>query len=308
MRTRKEPRSVDQFSIASDGDAKRRIALSNLCEKTRLQQSSPLFEKLSKLPLFDLNVGPREVVASFDPKHNGKRFRNLMKSKVRGIKVSEIAYNQHHFRYVLEKMGIPNADQLLEPQDPQNVAAMVKLLRILEEVVDFPFQDLNPIWSSQILEIKIICEISKRLSSFFWNDKASLTETATNFSCLSHLNFFLFIKNGTSFIPSQLFHDVQAMVKEFFFTPAKMQVYFPDRPFFTFQLGDDSLENFFGRLRTLTHDHSLDLVQFEERVQACLQTESIFSEHPEWSKPQKLTSSLDHWNTHSWQGDVSTKM
>ena len=57
---------------------------------------------------------------------------------------------------------------------------------------------------------------------------------------------FTFSEVHGTFIPSQLYQDLQVMVKNIFFCVAKMKRDNPDGKFFIYQLGTDWLEWIFG--------------------------------------------------------------
>ena len=66
------------MSIASDGEARRGVALNILTMQSPLATTSPLFRHLGSLRLFNLHCGKLGVTADKDHKHVIKRIRNLL--------------------------------------------------------------------------------------------------------------------------------------------------------------------------------------------------------------------------------------
>jgi hypothetical protein len=60
------------WSICTDGDAKRRRALFQLCMTSTLPESSDLFRKIGHLPLLNLCCGPTLITHDGDYKHEEK--------------------------------------------------------------------------------------------------------------------------------------------------------------------------------------------------------------------------------------------
>lgn len=65
-------------------------------------------------------------------------------------------------------------------------------------------------------------------------------------------------RHGTRLMPSQLYHDEQALIKCSFVTAAKLQRDFPGTNYHIYQDGTDRQEVMHGRVRSLTNNRSVD--------------------------------------------------
>lgn len=65
------------WSICTDGDAKRRRALFQLCMTSTLPESSDLFRLIGHLPLLNLCCGPTQITHDGDYKHEEKSELNM---------------------------------------------------------------------------------------------------------------------------------------------------------------------------------------------------------------------------------------
>ena len=104
-------------------------------------------------------------------------------------------------------------------------------------------------------------------------------------------------------MPSQLYHDEQASIKCSFVTAAKLQRDFPGTNYHIYQDGTDRQEVMHGRVRSLTHNRSVDQGSLVDRLSAVAQMATVFEKHPSWdrgSRRQRATS--DHANVRSTTG------
>lgn len=128
------------YAMGSDGDSRRRRALINITLKNTLSSSSPIYELLSSLSLFNLRCGEDDITCDFDWKHILKRFRNTdLRAKgfsIDGVPITTSVIKAH---LVGNGMSPLAADILLAPNDRQDVVLMIKLLQQLRY---FPPQNL----------------------------------------------------------------------------------------------------------------------------------------------------------------------
>jgi hypothetical protein len=201
-----------------------------------------------------------------------------------------------HHELFLDLSGCPNTTALLNPHDAMNVMSAINLGHALAAVssldpaqlADQPL--LVPLWRAEC----ILGELFKCLWGIY-DVNASLTVQLTGLSQLAHMLAFLYEGTGsrTKFLPAQLYHDMQAMVKNAFFTVAKVKQQFPDTPVYLFQLGDNAVEEMFSTLRTLTHQRNMDIVELGQNITVLLQLYEVYSRHPEWYKQRKHLSPRD---------------
>jgi hypothetical protein len=144
----------------------------------------------------------------------------------------------------------------------------------------------------------------------FTDPTQSLSEQLESLAMTTHLIFVLYHNHGTSFISGQLFHDLQAMIKNLYFCIAKQQILDPFAPFYLSHLGSDRLEILFGTIRTLIHDRNVDALQLADRLTAAFDIVEILGKYPEWDQGHRRlklqgAEGVDHVNPASWIGDVS---
>ncbi|EUC53531.1 hypothetical protein RSOL_009280, partial [Rhizoctonia solani AG-3 Rhs1AP] len=137
----------------------------------------------------------------------------------------------------------------------------------------------------------------------------SLSQQVVCLAKCAFLLFALFRLDGTRFITTQLYYDIQTTIKTAIFSIAKAQILDPMQPFYLIHLGTDRLENLFGIYRTASHDRNLDILQLVERSSAAQEIDNILAQYPEYDrKPYRLSlegaSGVDHLNPRSWLGDV----
>lgn len=93
--------NIRLYSIATDGDPKRHVALAKITLARDLAES-PLYEYLGELPLFNKQCGPNDIVSDYDYKHEWKRVVGTL-IRQKGIMVlgSEINVQvlEHHLTH-----------------------------------------------------------------------------------------------------------------------------------------------------------------------------------------------------------------
>ena len=87
------------------------------------------------MPLFDLNFVDGKRAMYFDDKHNGKRMRTAIISDTRGSKIDGTVISKDQLKYVFNMVGIKNISSLVDPNDRQNVAAVLRLFEALGKSV-----------------------------------------------------------------------------------------------------------------------------------------------------------------------------
>ena len=129
--------------VATDGDAKRRLAFDQIFRISN--PSSTISNMLVQLPLMDI---ANDVLVHFDDKHVIKRFREVLKSFSRGLVVCKVKITGAVHKTFLKKLNLPNIDQLLHPEDSQNVPLAVSLLKAVAQLSTFigtltPSEEVN---------------------------------------------------------------------------------------------------------------------------------------------------------------------
>ena len=137
----------------------------------------------------------------------------------------------------------------------------------------------------------------------------SLKQQLIALSTSAHCLFVRFRKHGIKACPSQLYHDVQALVQPLFLNTAKMQIWYPQQPFYLFQSGTDRAERSFGNARTLNHNRGFTALQLVRSLSISRRICITLNRHPEWDRGSKrLNTIVDHVNAKSWRGCVMVRM
>ncbi|KDN34835.1 hypothetical protein RSAG8_12105, partial [Rhizoctonia solani AG-8 WAC10335] len=296
------------WSICTDGDAKRRLALFRHCMKIKLSPSSDLFCLIGHLPLLNLHCGLNYITHDGDYKHEEKRLASAMRSRS-GLLVNNTHITPKMLVKYLRCLGDLSESHILslfDGTDPQNVPkanALLSNLYLASRLSDISSRSEN----------KAFVLLGELLGAFalpYSDPTLSLSEQITSLSKCGHLLYSLYRINGTKFLPGQLFYDIQASIKNAVFCVAKTQLISPNLPFYLLQTGTDRLENRFGTYRTTTSDRNGDLLQMSERAAGVQLIDQIFADHPRWNRtPYRLSldgrSGVDHTNPASWTGNVT---
>ncbi|KAG5649428.1 hypothetical protein H0H81_003920, partial [Sphagnurus paluster] len=305
----------DLWSIASDGDPRRRKALYFLCMVRELKESDPLYMFLGHLAGLNLLTGPDFVTAAFDWKHDFKRLVTTLLS-TQGMLIDDIEIGRSLLADYIERLeghdfSDTNLWALFNHDDKQDVPRAVTLLSLIADLRDLDTDDYDPSELNTYRALELLGEMVGGLIEPFLSVHFSLSEQVIHLVKFSHIMFALFQKHGNSFIPSQLFGDLQCMFKDAIFTVARMKLLNPDHKVFLCLLGDDALEALFGRVRMLGgHNPNVDVDQLRHSLGSAIRLDEIFSRYPHLErKPRRLnlerTRSADHFSPRHWTGDLS---
>lgn len=105
-----------------------------------------------------------------------------------------------------------NITNLLNPSDAQDVPRAIKLLLSIVRISELYSDNFDP---SEAAEFEALCVLGETLDTLlqpFINTELSLSEQIESLIKCSHLLCALYIQNGTSFMPTQLYADIQAMI------------------------------------------------------------------------------------------------
>ncbi|KAJ6574023.1 hypothetical protein B0H10DRAFT_1963829 [Mycena sp. CBHHK59/15] len=282
------------LSVATDGDHKRRLALFILCMQSEILPGNPLYPYVRNLPGLNLRVGKDNITNNSDPKHTFKCTCSSLCSP-EGIVVKNVCINRDLLLGWLERL--PDHDwsettihNLLDPSDAQNVANSIKLLMCIVEIVELDPEDFDP---SEVAEFEALCllgELFDALLQPFINTELSLSEQIQSLVSFSHLLCALYVENGTSFIPNQLYADMQAMAKNAVLMVPKTRLINGKLKVFICLLGDDVLEALFGRARMIGgHSPNCSVGELRDRFSSAMNLDYIYECHPELErKPRRL--------------------
>ncbi|KAI4525518.1 hypothetical protein K525DRAFT_191432, partial [Schizophyllum commune Loenen D] len=291
------------WSIASDGDATRRAALYILCMDRELDKRSALYRRLGDLPGLNLRnliilLGLCTLVCS--------RQGLLVSDRIVNKQILALRF-EALTQYDWTDMSI---NSLLNPKDPQDVPRAYALLSRIAEFRRVDTSEFNPSDKDTLNALSLLGELFHCVLEAFTNVELDLSDAVIHLICLAHLTCALYCKNDTSFMPNQLYSDIQCMVKNVIFTIAKAQEMDPEGEVLMPLFGTDELEKFFGLLRMLGGHHpNLDLAEIAARCRSVLNLQDVFRRHPEWERmPVRLrikrTRDFDHLSPRDWKKDV----
>ncbi|TFK45706.1 hypothetical protein OE88DRAFT_1639531 [Heliocybe sulcata] len=309
------------YSIATDGDSRRRRAVALLTLQHHLFSTSLIHCLLEPLRLFNFLCGEDDVTGDFDYKHVIKRFRNTL-LRHRGITISGVTITPS----IIEKHLLHEGESarhvhgLLSPNDRQDVPLAYSLLLSISGLSYDPesLQNQPPFATAQRV-LRLMGHVYRHLLEAYTNVQLSLGRQLQHLSAVTHLCLALYAKNKGGFMPVQLYYDVVSMIKNAYFCVAKAIVANPDGKFYLILLGTDSLETLFGIVRTMTgNDTNADQLQLASRLTTASLCSSLLQLHPTWDRgPRRLglptlkpgessvSRKYDHINPASWKGDVS---
>ena len=192
-----------------------------------LDEDSPIYPVMSKLRLVNLQVGRNEETTNFDAKHLSIC---MLTSTVGGnFKIGDIVLSQSDMAKILA--CVPNEsnhrmEQLLNPKDKQNVPLATQLLLLYCKAID----DIDKL---KTLSFKI-AGIAEELHLFkyviegvlctYIDLKITIQEQLQKISLAAHMLIVL-QRNIRTFIPNQLYHDLQASFEDAFFCAAKWKIH-----------------------------------------------------------------------------------
>ncbi|KAG8740191.1 hypothetical protein FRC10_004630 [Ceratobasidium sp. 414] len=295
------------WSIATDGDARRRRAIHSLCMSHELPKDSALYQELCHLDMLNLSCGEGAITHDGDFKHEEKRLAAALRSGtgifVNGTHISTSLIKQHLRN--LPGMSPAQIEYLFNNDDRQSVPKAHTLLKGIYDASQLPEVQCDTASRPFVL-------LGEFLHSFYAPQTIPSLSLPQQVACMAKCAFLLFMifrSDKTGFISSQLYYDIQASVKNAMFCIAKTKLLNSSLPFYLLQLGDDRLEGMFGIYRTSTNNRNLDLLQMSERASAVQEVDKVFAENPSYDrKPYRLSlegvSGVDHLNPASWRGDV----
>jgi hypothetical protein len=117
------------YSVASDGEAKRGLALTYLTLKRPLAENSPIYPHLGQLTFFNTLCGNDDLMADKDYKHMFKQLRNVL-LHAKGVKVRNIVITASIIRQHLldNKWPASRVASLLDPNGKQDIVLALSLL------------------------------------------------------------------------------------------------------------------------------------------------------------------------------------
>ncbi|KAJ6582561.1 hypothetical protein DFH09DRAFT_912293 [Mycena vulgaris] len=284
------------LSVTSDGAAGRRAAMFMMTMHSEILPGNPLYEFVSRLSGLNLRVGKDNLTSD-------------------GIVVKNVCVNRDLLLSWLERL--PDHDWsemtlhgLLDPSDAQDVPRVIKLLLCIVELGKLDPDDFDP---SEMAEFEAICLLGELLDAWlqpFINVNLSLSEQIESLVKFSHLLCALYMQNGTSFLPNQLYGDLQSTIKNAILMVPKMRLINGQLKVFICLLGDDVLEALFGRSRMIGgHSPNSSVSELQNRFNSAMNLDYIYEKHPELErKPRRLAMfrmrHVDHLRPAHFQAEL----
>ena len=310
------------YSIASDGDPRRRRATALLTLIHNLGPDSELRAQLGNLALFNYICRIDDETADIDYKHILKRLRNTL-LRLKCITLGGVVLTAQLLKRHLLKQGLKDErgiNALLSPKDKQDVKLMYDLLSSIAILP--PALDTDSPSEQQSRKIlRLLGNLYSHLLEVYTNINLSLHQQLVHLSAAAHLILAFYTKEKGGSMPSQLFFDLMTMIKNVYFCVAKTQIDDPDGSFWIILLGSDPLEALFGKVRTIQgNDSNVDQLQLANRTDSAVICTRILAENPDWERgPRRLnlktwtqeagdvSAKLDHINPRLWRGNVAVK-
>ena len=282
--------------------------------RQEMKDTHPLYPILSKLDLFCMltGVGPEyeRMTIGCEQKHVFKRTRERIKSntgftmlnyKWEGWLIEELLIDCGYCKQSVQRMFAKGY------ADAMNVPEMVKLYEAISDLSkkDFnEFQKRSAFVPTIEKELKFMGKYCNLINEVLI-EKKSLGNHLVDISCLMHINFVCYRKNGTKFLPGQNFTNQQRYHRSIFWSVATAMT--EGVPYyFLFLDSGDRLEELFGLLRTLSGGASgtgdgMDALQAAERINCVQEIAKIFALYPHLQKASKhLKTTHDHQNPRSY--------
>lgn len=124
-------------------------------------------------------------------------------------------------------------------------------------------------------ELQLFGLIGSLLCSIFYETKISLIDQLVKLSFLSHILLYSFRRNGTKFLTTDLYADIQSTIQDAFVCAAIFQEHESGLKMYLYMLGTDQLESLYATIRTLTHATSCDFLELHDRIKIALQIEKV---------------------------------
>jgi len=288
----------------------------NLMSSAEGSMESKVLKVLKECLLFDLWSGKHGITDDTDAKHDAKCLRGCCKSATRGLQVVNHTFYGSDFRRILRALGHSEKDvaTMLDPEDEQNVPAMLQFFTALAKLTDVSAETLSAhglgLTATLVLkacELQLLGAVAQAYVFLLTGFNKSISEHLVNLAEMQATIFVLQRRSGTKFLPNQNYTNTSTMIRAKFKSVALAQAEGISE-YYIFQDCDDALEGFFGVLRTLSgNQRNFDLLQVEEKATHAMQIAEVYLRHPDWDRgSRRLSGSLDHWNTKSWTGCTDT--
>lgn len=321
MNSLKETTRLRVVSIASDGESRRGAAFIILTFKHKLPSDSPIYPILKPLTFLNLYVGDDDLTCDKDWKHIFKRFRNLF-LRQRGVVINGFRIKPGILKDHFKSSGLSaeHVRALFNPEDQQDVKMAFDMLKDIWTLPRIS-ENLHPGFQKAREAVWVLGKLLYHMVFPYLCVDLSLSEQVEHLSAAAHLALALYKSAKQNFIPTNLYIDLNLMIKNVLFCIAKAKIDDPDGELWIILLATDRLEELFGILRTMVgNDTNLDILQLVCRLAGTTEVSNILAKYPHWDQaPRRLKlpaisreskeipDSADHIKPSSWRGNVKVK-
>ncbi|KAJ2932281.1 hypothetical protein H1R20_g4818, partial [Candolleomyces eurysporus] len=301
------------WSLASDGDPKRRPALYLHCMVHEIRPEDGLFQqdldwkhcfkRLCKL------LCTREGILL-----NGTYINKTLLSSWLG-RLMDVDWSDGSLYSLLNPLSSSSQEisALLDPKDPQDVPRAIKLLTLIPTLRKLDRVDMNPSELQTHSTLSLLGEMLEALVKPFIEPAQSLSQQITSLAKFAFILCALFIQHGSAFMPFHLYSDLQCMIRTAVFRVAHTKLLDEDRNVYLCLLGDDVLEVLFGRIRMIGgHSPNVAADEFCNRAAGAVRLDLIFQDYPKWERSArrlmlKRGRDADHLSPRHWKGELSAR-
>lgn len=201
------------------------------------------------------------------------------------------------------------ARNLLDPADKQNVPKAVTLLRHLKTASDLLSTTDTEFERHRSAHISFLATFFNLFLTPFIDIGMNLSDQLESLAAYAHIAVALQLEHGSQCLTGPLYADSQAVVKNIFFTVARMQLISEELQFYLLLEGTDRLEGLFGDCRTLDHGRNFDAHQLSEKLAIAAHINTVYERNPDLDRGHRRldlskTIGVDHINPATWKGDT----
>ena len=109
----------------------------------------------------------------------------------------------------------------------------------------------------------------------------SIQEQLENISFAAHILLVL-QRDLKSFLPNQLYQDIQSTLEDAFYCATKWKLHHPDLPLYLMLCSNDVLERLFGNLRLKYRQCAIDNLEIIYGARAMQACTNMMTKHPDW--------------------------
>ena len=310
-------------TIQPDGAASFAKVAHQLFFSAKMDDGHQLYKHLKPLQLMNLHCGEgvyRNIAPGCEHQHTGKRFKERIKSKTKGVQIGDVVFKRGTLKGLLESARVHVGATIADIGrmfgdgfcDAMRVEPMVKMLQALAvlptlepSVFGNQAAPLRKLFVDGLSELKIFGRVCSLTVTLVADIRPTLSEQLTNVSELSHLLLALYRRNGSKFIASQTYRNKQCLLRSIYWSVATCLEY----GYKEYQIWQDAgalLELFFCDVRAMFPGSCFALGPFEARVHAAMEVQSALARNPEWRKASRhlattdARGSRDHQNSDSF--------